>query len=72
MCQVPDNQRCETCRFCEVLADESGVCRRYAPHPRVAPRDNILERIVVDWPDVSVEDDWCGEWQAKGPGEIRT
>ncbi len=50
---------CGRCRFCIVLTDPSGRCRRYPPtSPSLAPDSPGL------YPLIDMDSIGCGEWDA--------
>ncbi len=61
-------ERCETCRFWDsphVDQQEDGLCRRHAP--RCFPRKEESETLRYPrWP-LTLNDEWCGEWQPLDP-----
>lgn len=62
-----DNSKtCERCRFYrEVMIDQSGECRKYAPQPskiRPPPRRGDIDSNSAEWPEVSFAD-WCGDFE---------
>lgn len=56
------DERCETCRFWkrdEMFPESTyGECRRYPPTGNI----NLSES---SWFPLTVNEDWCGEWQAR-------
>jgi hypothetical protein len=56
--------RCADCRFVkandERFSSAYGACRRYAPRPEFADVQNYT------WPQVHLENDWCGEFSFAG------
>lgn len=60
MSKRPDNVRCETCVFWDVVSDRLGQCKRRAPAYK--PDDNGGEVWSSTHPK-----DWCGEWRNEWP-----
>jgi len=55
----------ETCRHCRFFDDyeTTGVCRRYAPRPRLVTEDESVDKVdFALWPAVQASD-FCGEWE---------
>ena len=53
-------ERCENCRFFEAK-----MCRRYPPVFYKHEYENGYLHEGFSWPD-TLNNEWCGEWQAKG------
>jgi hypothetical protein len=57
--------RCFECKFFEKATDLGGLCRRWAPHPRVewgGVTETDRNTFKPSWPGV-FNGDWCGEFE---------
>lgn len=67
------DETCAGCRFWNLENMDAktsflvfGECRRYPPtRPSVDPKDAVSPLLDWLWP-LTEEDDWCGEFRAKG------
>ena len=61
-----ESNTCANCRFFrEIMIDQDGQCRRFAPQPsrmRFGPRRSRDDDYHPEWPTVSVFD-WCGDFE---------
>lgn len=59
--------RCEDCAFWErwVSPTHKGLCRRYAPRPRLADCDVSNHNDSEAWWPNTIEEEWCGEFQKR-------
>lgn len=53
------NHRCDTCRYCQMSADHTGI--DFECH-RLPPTLFYTNKRIAGWPQVN-SDDWCGEWE---------
>lgn len=60
---------CGNCRYFDgpdnITDENQGVCRRYAPRPVCYESDDKSHYPITEWPIVSTDLDWCGEWSMK-------
>jgi hypothetical protein len=59
-----EERRCANCEFWRQRkgVPTNGFCQKNAPFPKVhSPRTTLF----VSWP-MTMEDDWCGEFQERG------
>lgn len=67
------NGKCEDCKWWDDYDEEApslGKCHKYAPKSTNYD-DGLARHVYCEWPDV-VEDDWCGEFEAKGESDETT
>lgn len=60
------NATCDSCRWWEDEHEDpegSGICRRYAPKPRVFEDSDVGPKYPI-WP-LTLNTEWCGEHQHK-------
>ena len=61
-----ESKTCQRCRFFrEIMIDQDGECRKYAPQPlrmRPPPRRGQIDNNSAEWPTVGVGD-WCGDFE---------
>lgn len=53
------SERCETCRFVQIMDESAGRCRRHAPRPI---QNGAGEPHDPEWPVIYPSEDWCGEY----------
>lgn len=65
--EQPQQPRCDMCRFWYDQGDGEGVCRRLAPTARTTRREEDDYQRFPVWP-LTLDNEWCGEWEGKGGG----